>query len=187
MRRNVYDFDKTVYNGDSSVHFFCYCVKRHPRMLLDLPALGVHALRRYVFHAVTTTQMKQRLYRFLRLLPDTDAAVADFWATHRHNLKPWYLAQRADDDLIISASPEFLLSPICNELGVSLLASRVDPRTGVYDGINCHDTEKVRRMREAFPDCEIDAFYSDSYADTPLAKLAKCAYLVKGNAIGRFF
>ena len=187
MRRNVYDFDKTIYDGDSSVHFFCYCMKRRPRMLLDLPALGVTALCRYVFHSVSTTQMKRRVYRFLNWLPDVDAAVADFWATHKKNLKPWYLAQRADSDLIISASPEFLLAPICRELGVSLLASRVDRRTGEYDGINCHDTEKVRRMLEAYPDCEIDAFYSDSYADTPLAKRAARAYLVKGNRIHPFF
>jgi phosphoserine phosphatase len=47
--------------------------------------------------------------------------------------------------------------------------------------LNCHGEEKVRRYREAFGDAPIDEFYSDSYSDTPLAKLAAKAYLVKGD------
>ncbi len=45
---------------------------------------------------------------------------------------------RKEDDVIISASPEFLLRPICNRLGIRhLIASRVDARSGAYDGQNC--------------------------------------------------
>ena len=63
------------------------------------------------------------------------------------------------------------------------MASRVDIRTGVYDGLNCHGEEKVRRFREAFPDGVIDSFYSDSYSDDPLTKLASEAWLVKGDEL----
>lgn len=186
MRRNVYDFDNTIYAGDSGVHFYFYCLRRRPRMLLDLPGVGVYGIR-YLCGRIGKTAFKQRLYRFLTFLPDIDAAVSDFWRTHTKNIKPWYRAKRADTDLIISASPAFVLSPVCLELGVPLIATRVDKRTGVFDGLNCHGKEKVARMREAYPDTEIVAFYSDSLSDTPLAELAECAYRVRGNRITPFF
>ncbi|MEG1525431.1 MAG: haloacid dehalogenase-like hydrolase [Clostridia bacterium] len=180
MKRNVYDFDGTIYDGDSTAHFYRYCAARQPRMLLDLPAVGV-AFLGMSLGLVEKTRAKQRLYRFLTFLPDVNAYVADFWATHRQRIKPWYLAQKCRDDLIISASPDFLLAPICAELGVALLASRVDPHTGETEGLNCHDVEKVRRMRERDPDSEVAQFYSDSLSDLPLAELAQEAFLVKGN------
>ena len=29
---NVFDFDGTIYNGDSSKDFFFYCLKRYPKI-----------------------------------------------------------------------------------------------------------------------------------------------------------
>ena len=64
-----------------------------------------------------------------------------------------------------------------------MIASQVDPKTGLYTGINCRDEEKVRRFRERYGDAEIDDFYSDSQHDIPLAKLAKRAFLVENGDI----
>ena len=41
-------------------------------------------------------------------------------------------------------------------------------------------------MREAYPETQIDRFYSDSKSDTPLAKLAQSAFLVTGDEISAF-
>ena len=72
----------------------------------------------------------------------------------------------------------------CALLGIrTCIASRVDPQTGKYDGLNCHGAEKVRRFREAFPDGVIERFYSDSLSDTPLARLASEAFLVSGEKL----
>ena len=93
------------------------------------------------------------------------------------------MVQQREDDVIISASPEFLLKPICIRLGISnLMASVVDKRTGMYLGINCHGEEKVRRFYKKFNQ-EIDEFYSDSFSDAPLANIAKKAYLVDGDIL----
>ena len=108
----------------------------------------------------------------------------DFWDTHIGNIKDFYKKQQKKDDVIISASPEFLLAPICQRLGIQyLMASRVDPKTGVYDGINCHGKEKVRRFYEVFPNGVIDEFYSDSHSDDPLAEIAKRAFIVKKEVL----
>lgn len=186
MKRNVYDFDGTIYDGDSTVDFHRFCRIRYPRVLLDLFGSGFYYLG-MALGVCSKTRAKERFYRFLTFLPDVDGMVSAFWIKHEKNLKGWYLAQKTPEDLIISASPEFLLRPVCDKLGVRLIASRVDKRTGATAGLNCHDTEKVRRMRELYPDCQMQAFYSDSKADTPLAQLAERAYMVRGNTITPFF
>ena len=85
---------------------------------------------------------------------------------------------------MISASPEFLLKPICNRLGIgTVIASAVDKKTGVYDGLNCHGEEKLKRYRQVFGDRGIFEFYSDSLSDAPLAEIAQSAFLVRKNRI----
>ena len=102
----------------------------------------------------------------------------------RIRVKPYYLQRKRDDDVIISASPLFLVAPAMARLGIKgVIASPVDMRTGVYSGLNCHGEEKVRRFGELYPGAEIDEFYSDSLSDSPLARLAKKAFLVKGNEL----
>lgn len=178
---NAYDFDKTIFRGDSTARFYRFCLGRTPRMLKRLPRLAFEAL--FVLPR-DKTRFKQSMFGFLRDLDDPEGAVAEFWQRNRGRIKPFYLEKRRADDIIISASPEFLLRPILTELGVTrLLASPVDIHTGQYSGENCHGKEKVRRLREAYGDVEIDEFYSDSHVDDPLAEIAKTAFRVKGDRI----
>lgn len=59
------------------------------------------------------------------------------------------------------------------------MASRVDRHSGWTLGENNHGEEKVRRLRAEYPEVEIAEFYSDSLSDTPLARLAERAWIVK--------
>ena len=34
---NVYDFDQTIYHGDSTVDFYLYCVRHRPLMIYSWP------------------------------------------------------------------------------------------------------------------------------------------------------
>lgn len=180
---NVYDFDKTIYDGDSTADFYIFSLKRHKKILLLMPSLITAFFKFYVFKIGTKTQFKEKMYKFLKYC-DIDKDISDFWNININKIKPFYKSQQKQDDVIISASPEFLLAPACKNLGINyLMASVVDKSTGKYSGINCHGEEKVRRYREKFSNTEIDEFYSDSYSDTPLAKVADKAYIVKGNKI----
>ncbi len=179
---NVYDFDNTIYNGDSTFDFYLFCLKRHKRILLLVPSLAFSWLRYYIFRIGTKTQFKEAMYKFLRYC-DVDNDVSDFWKTHISKIKDWYLRQKKDDDVIVSASPEFLLSPLKETLNVDIIASKVNKASGKYCGVNCYYDEKVRRFREIYPDAQIDEFYSDHYSDEPLAKIAKKAFIVDGNKI----
>ena len=36
---NVYDFDKTIYDGDSTIDFWIFCLKRNKTILLNIPKI----------------------------------------------------------------------------------------------------------------------------------------------------
>lgn len=179
---NIYDFDGTIYPGDSTMHFYLYCLRRFPRVARHWPALIAAAARH--LRDGDKTALKQTFLRFLGDIPDIEGVVAGFWDAHIGRIKPWYLAKRSTDDLILSASPEFLLRPACERLGIKhLIATIADPRTGRIEGLNCRDREKVRRFEAVYSASQIDAFYSDSHADDPMAALAPRAYYVTGHDI----
>lgn len=180
---NVYDFDKTIYKNDSTADFFIFCMKRHPAILKLMPSITAWYIRHYVLKKCSKTEFKERIFQFVKYI-DYEKDIADFWAKNKRKIKGFYLENQKDDDVIISASPLFVIKPVCDELGIKhLMASNVDVKTGKYDGINCHGKEKVRRYREVFGDTPVQEFYSDSRSDTPLAEIAEKPFLVKGNKI----
>ncbi|MDR3113908.1 MAG: haloacid dehalogenase-like hydrolase [Treponema sp.] len=179
---NVYDFDHTIYRGDSSLDFFFFALRRKPYLAVLAPfqAWGVML---YLFRLISKETMKAYIFCFIRFIP-TEVMAGEFWKKRRRNIKPWYMRQRQEQDVIISASPEFLLEPLVKEyLHCALIASKIDPKTGVYDGKNCYGEEKVRRFREMYGGEKIDNFYSDDYADMPLMRIAEYAFLVKKDKI----
>ena len=180
---NVYDFDNTILRGDSTARFFAYCLGHYPKMWKDIPAQAVNGLL-FVLKIRKKQVFKQRMLGFLKYVDDVDAAVADFWEKNFSRIKPFYHETHRVDDVVISASPEFLIRPACERLQVkSIMGSPVDSRTGRFHGPNCHGEEKVRRFRQLYPDAQIDDFYSDSHSDDPLAALARHAYLVQGDRL----
>lgn len=179
---NVYDFDHTIYDGDSTLDFYKYCLKRKPIIIFYL-FIQILGFLKYKLKLWDKHQFKQCFYGFLKYLDDPNQYVEDFWKIHKKKIKGWYFSQKEDTDVIISASPEFLLENICQEINVYLIASKVDIKTGTLLGENCYGEEKVRRFKERFPNSTINQFYSDSFSDRPLADLAKESYLVKKDKV----
>ena len=179
---NVYDFDGTIYNGDSTRDFVFYLIKNHPKVIRYIPVFILAAIQ-YRLKFISKTKMKETLYRFLNSFENDELKkiVCNFWDEHRKNIYAWYYKKKNSSDVIISASPRFLLEPICRELNVNLICSEVNIENGDYIGLNCFGEEKVSRFYKEYPGATIDEFYSDSKSDMPLAKLAKKSYLVKRN------
>ena len=179
---NVYDFDKTIYVRDSSVDFIGYCLKKKPYLFFPylLPLLkGVY--KRFVLHTGKEA-MKEEFFSILTHFEDREGLIKEFWDSHESGIKDLYRGLKRDDDLIISASPEFLIKEIGKRLGVRVIASPLDLHTLKYTGRNCHGEEKVVRYHE-YTEEPVEAFYSDSLSDTPLARLAKEAWLVQGEKL----
>ena len=181
---NVYDFDNTIFKGDSTARFYVYCLVRTPKMLIRLPRLAFEA----VFLLRKDKQkFKEHMFAFLTDLNEPEKMLADFWKKNECRIKKFYFETRREDDLIASASPEFIVRPMIEKLGIKyLIASPVDFKTGKYYGPNCHGQEKVIRFRREFPDMDIEDFYSDSHSDDPMAGIAKRAFMVRGEKLSEW-
>jgi phosphoserine phosphatase len=180
---NVYDFDHTLYAGDCSLDFYIYCVRQHPALLRYLPSQVVHTLM-FALKLEDRTTFKSHFFVFLRGLKNVDVDVANFWRRYQHKLKQWYLQTDYTQGMIISASPAFLLQPVLTVAGITkLIATEMDPKTGRITGKNCRGQEKVTRLQRAYPEVEVASAYGDSPADMPLLKLARHAYMVKGEQV----
>ena len=184
---NVYDFDKTIYAGDSTVDFYLFCLRRQPGILKSLPQ-QIKGMVLYKQKKIDKTAMKEQFYSFLKRVDQVEKVLIEFWNLHEKKMKNWYIEQQTEADVIISASPAFLLEEICRRKKIRyLIASAVDMHTGVCLGENCRGEEKVKRFQERFGEnAVVDCFYSDSESDLPLALLAEQAYLVKGDKINEW-
>lgn len=175
---NVYDFDHTIYEGDCTIDFWVYCMRKYPRVLLAFPAAVVYA-GLFACKLCKREQFKEKFYSFLTQLSDVESEIKSFWDGHINKIKPFYRKQKKDNDLVISASPEFLIAEACSRLNIRYIASKVNPLTGKLEGKNCRGNEKWIRFKHEYPDDTIDLFYSDSYSDRFLAEKASKAYFVK--------
>ena len=100
-----------------------------------------------------------------------------------HKIKPFYFEIQKEDDLVISASPTFMLEEICNRIGIKhYLGTEMNLEKGTFERW-CFRDKKIEFFREAYPDGVIDDFYTDSLHDEFLFPYAKRVFLVKGHKI----
>lgn len=178
---NIYDFDKTIYDGDSSIDFLLFEIKRNKKVFLTLPKTVIYAFL-YKLKIIKKIKFKEQYFSFLKYINKIDEEVDAFWKLNKNKIKDFYKKQHKKTDIIISASPFFLLKPICKELNVNLIATEVDKNTGKFLSENCYGEEKVKRLKK-INIFECDEFYSDSLSDTPLKNISKKAFIVNKEKI----
>lgn len=183
---NVYDFDKTIFYPDSSYCFYMFCLKKYPLRIIKTFPHVIPMLIKYKSGRCTAGPLKEQVFSFLSEIENIDDEVDIFWSLNIDKLEKWYLEQKKPDDIIISASPEFLLKPVADKLGFVLIGTPMDKHTGKIDGVNCHDSEKVVRFYADYPEGHVDNFYSDSLTDTPMAKIADNAFLVNRGQFSKW-
>ena len=133
MKVNLYDFDKTIYDGDSSIDFFMFCLRKKIVILKYLPKQILYIFL-YKIKRKNKTEMKEVLFSYLK----------------------------------------------------DLIASDVDKKTGKFNDQNCYGEEKVRRLKEKYPNIKINEAYSDSMSDYPLFDIANDSYIVKKNKLIKY-
>lgn len=186
MKVNLYDFDKTIYDGDSSVNFYKYCLRKKPIIIIYSINFIIYYLL-YKLNISTKEKAKEKLFKFVTKFSNVDNIIEEFWSININKIKDFYKDKDHSNDIIISASPEFLLKPICDKLKVKdLIASPIDKNTCLYHGKNCYGEEKVRRLKSKYKDIEVIEAYSDSLSDLPMLKLATNKYIVKKNKIIKY-
>ena len=182
MLIDVYDFDGTIYDGDSTADFVIFALRRHPGMIFSLPRIAFSAAK-LAMKVYNLTQFKTVLFGEMskRFVLEEEAAI--FWqhpATQK-KLGDWFQHTPRDLPIVIaSASPEFELIHAANILGVkTLIGTRCDMKTGALLSKNCKGAEKIARIREVIGEYEVRAMYTDdAKADGPLLAIAKEKYIV---------
>lgn len=187
---NVFDFDNTIYDGESSVDFFLQYIKKDPSLVKFLPSVAV-ALLRYksgklsVEEALSKYGTKLTAY-FKEKLSGNNTLYSDaesFWRTNIVKIKPFYESVKSEDDVIISCSPRFLLFEPLKRLGIKhCICSEIDENSGEITRL-CFRENKVKAFSDEYPGETIDCLYTDSFNDKPLMDISKSVYLVKGNSI----
>ncbi|WP_282263863.1 haloacid dehalogenase-like hydrolase [Stenotrophomonas sp. PS02301] len=194
----VFDFDHTLYDGDSGSHLFAWLIKRNPLRLLAAlvatPLLGPlvaflptrrRGISGYVWIA---TFGLHRAREFNKVI---DRYVLKHEADIRRRLLPVALEvfarHRAAGDRVVVATgapPELaraILAFVAHQ-GVPVIGSEVGPFLGaVIATRHCHNEEKMRMLRERGYG-EIDVAYSDSSADLPLLLAATAPVVVNPKA-----
>ena len=183
MKINVYDFDGTIYDGDSSVDFYLFCLKKKIKIIRRLPSFCFNIIL-YLLKRISKEQLKESYFSFLNDVDNIDSVISEFWYKYKNKIKKFYIDKEHKNDFIISASPYFLLKPICDELKIKeLIATNVDKNTGKFLELNCYGDEKVKRLKEKYKKVIIEEFYTDSLSDLPLINISRKSYIVKKNEI----
>ena len=189
MLIDVYDFDGTIYDGDSTADFVRFCLPRHPELIGGLPRLALAALRLAVKN-YNLTQFKTVLFGEMSKRFSLEQEAEAFWQSEktRARLGKWFFETPRDLPIVIaSASPEFELKHAAQLLGVeNLIGTQCDMVTGALTGKNCKGAQKIERIREAFGEFEVRAMYTDdAKADGPLLSIARERYIVTHGSVAR--
>ena len=189
MLIDVYDFDGTIYDGDSTFDFVKFCLRRHPAMLLGVGRVLAAGVR-LAMKQIGLTQFKSALFGVMVRYMDLGSEAQAFWASDKTQAKlgEWFQHTPRDLPIVIaSASPEFELCHAAKILGVcTLIGTRADGATGQLIGKNCKGAEKIDRIRQALGEFTVRAMYTDdAKADGPLLAIAQEKYIVAHGSVKR--
>lgn len=183
---NVYDFDNTIYDGESAFDFFVFCLKKHPSLIRLFPLLVVKFIR-YKLLLISYDELERNIKKyamdFIIKVGDIEKLAEQFWDKYICRIKKFYFDIKSNNDLIMSATAGFLLEKLSPRIGgLNYIASEIDINTGEIKRI-CFRENKVEIFKSFFPDTEIENFYTDSLNDKPMIEIAKNAYMVKGKKV----
>ncbi|MEG2457341.1 MAG: HAD family hydrolase [Bacilli bacterium] len=185
---NVYDFDNTIYNGDSGVDLIKYTFSLHPFLILKHIFKSIPYLIKYLLNKIEVEEFKENLFSFLKYIENIDIFIEEFVNKNINKIKPWYKRQQQPSDLVASASYDLWINIFCEKLGIkNIISTNIDKSTYKLISKNCSKEEKLRRIKEQYPNIKIKTTYSDSKNDIPLLKSGERGVMVKGNEMYEYY
>lgn len=177
----AFDFDNTIYKGESSFDFAVFVIKKHKRLLKYLPGI-LKILISYKICRMSVDDFQLALDKYTGVfLENKDVIkklVEEFWVSHEKNLYLNMLEKIKFNDCIITTAPDFLIDGIKKRLKTNhILCTKTDLEKGKIIFLNFHDN-KVKSFRNEYPKKKIKTFYTDSYNDQPLMDFSENVYLV---------
>ena len=183
---NIYDFDNTIYKGDTNIDLILYSFVRHPFSVSISLIKTIFIYIKYKRKLVSFEKVKEVMLSFLFKIKDLDKYLDKFVDSHLKNIKSWYIKNHKDDDIVISASYELWVKKFCNKINIKNVIGTVTDNKGNIIGKNCKNKEKINRLNKEFPGIKINNAYSDSLDDISMFEVSTKAYLVKGNELIKY-
>lgn len=178
----VFDFDNTIYRGESSVDFSFYMIRHNKKIIRYVPTI-LFTLAGYKMCLLSKERLENIINDFCAGVLDGTESPVDFvkpfWKENAHKLNRRLLAMISPDDVIISASPIFLIEGIGEKLNTDkLVGTEVDFEQKKIKWFN-FGGNKVKRYKALYGDKTIDAFYTDSYNDKEMMDISRKVFIVK--------
>lgn len=184
---NIYDFDNTIYDGDSSLDFYFYSLLRHPFVVLKYFFKTFFINIKYIFDSNKRYLIKENIFSFIKDIKKIDKYIDNFVDKKIKKIKPWYLNNQKNNDVIISASYDLWINKFCKRLGIkNIISTKVSKKTGKIIGKNCSKEEKVKRFKKQFKNKVVECSYSDSKKDIAILEYAKKGYVVYKDEIYQY-
>lgn len=183
----VFDFDNTIYDGESGIDFFLYYVKKFPVQIAKYIPSFTQCVMKYKAGKLSIDEVltdyahipKECCQKF----EDPEKEIKKFWDSHEKKVKKWMTDMMREDDVILSAAPMPLLSEICNRIGIkNVIGSGLDLKTGEVSEL-CFRDNKIKMFKDVYGDIVIDEFYTDSMNDKPFMDISNDVYFVTGDKI----
>ena len=130
----VFDFDGTIYDGESLFDLYLFSAKYNPKVLRYIAPVLRYAIK-YKLGRATSDQMEYGVVKlchgYLSELAESlefEELVNAFWDQNMKRIKPWY--EPREDDAILTASFDITVGEACRRLGVQhLVSSTIDDNT----------------------------------------------------------
>lgn len=184
---NAYDFDNTIYDGESIFDFFIFSLKKDIWLIRFLPIV----LFRLIEYKLNLLKI-EKIYKTVEMIINSflkhskfnyDNFVEQFWKKNYKKLKPEFLKMLKNDDLIITGCPDFLINYIKDDLKTkNIICTEFDDKNKKISFI-CFGDNKVKAFKKKYKNKKIKKFYTDSLSDIPFMKLADEVYLVNKGKI----
>ncbi|MCR5632981.1 MAG: haloacid dehalogenase-like hydrolase [Eubacterium sp.] len=182
----VFDFDNTIYNGESAVDYAFYMIRHNKRIIRFIPTILL-SLAGYKLCLLSKEKLESIINKVFDGVMDGEVSFKDFvepfWESHSNKLNSTILKRIKPGDVIISAGPVFLLEGITEIIKTDkIVGSELDFDKRRITWFNFGDN-KVKRYRQLYGDSIVDAFYTDSYYDKDMMMISRDVYIVKSGRI----
>lgn len=188
---NVFDFDKTVYQKDSTIEFWKFCIKYKKKLIFLIPYQGFYFLLNKI-GAISIERCKEKFFIFLKFFSkqELENLLINFWRNEIFNLNKELVDLIKKDrnlSVCISASPKFLIENPCKKIGIDIcIGTEYNLAKYKILGKNCKGKEKINKLNLCLENYQIENFYSDSLSDLPLFNISENKFLLKNKKIFKF-
>ncbi len=189
----LFDFDGTLTNSDSFIHFLIYCFGYFHFFIKIIKFTPL--ILKWKFNLTAGGKTKEKIFSsFFKEMPlqEFELKCNQFAKTKLNNIiklkainKLNWHKQNNHRVIIITASIENYIKPWSERNNIELIGTKVSifnrTVTGKFKTPNCHGPEKVKRLKQylSLKDFDIVYSYGDSRGDLQMFEIATFKYFKK--------